>query len=268
MRAPLACLLLFSSTLLPAAWTPAEKPDAGAILDEARSDRMAGRYEDALAKHLWFHHEALKHAPAMYGVRASFALADWHSLADKYPPAMAALHKVREQAAADVVEGRNVANAFHDVASIDRELDQSAHTVLLFRSIESRDPALARRLAGAAQNALVESGDFVTAGRYVDPERELRFALEMRKDAERPPPVAMPGFDHAGMLQRLFDQRVGKTTALLVRSGRTAEARDFARKVIEAAPASRAALERALQGEMPEAVVSREQRGALRRMMP
>jgi hypothetical protein len=122
MRRTLAALLLAAAS--PAfAWTPPAHPNPQAILQEAVEDRVAGRYEDALQKQLWFHKEAVKIQPALVGVRSSFALAYWAHLAAKYPPALEALKKVRAEAEQDVRAGREPVQAFGDVAAINNELD-------------------------------------------------------------------------------------------------------------------------------------------------
>src|SRR5438552_1664672 len=120
--------ILSCAPLLAMAWSPPPNPDPRAILDEATADRMQGRYEDALAKHLWFHREAARIEPALVGVRGSFALGYWSSLAMKYPPAMAALVTTRDAAEAQVRANDDVRNAFHDLAAINRELDEQART--------------------------------------------------------------------------------------------------------------------------------------------
>ena len=103
-----------------AEWTPPEKPDPQVILQEARTDAMAKRYEDALAKHLWFHQNALKHEPALYGVRLSFALSYWEKLGNKYPPALASLKAVRDEArqAVTTVKPKEAKELFHDFIAI------------------------------------------------------------------------------------------------------------------------------------------------------
>src|SRR5262249_36767623 len=146
MRPFLLVATLLTGASAMAAWIPPEKPNAQEILSSAREDRLAARYEDALQKHLWFHHEVLKYDPAMSGVRASFAVADWAILAEQYPPAMQALLKERSDAATEAAEGRNVTRAFGDVAAIDRALDEYRETYRVFLLIESRDEAMARRL--------------------------------------------------------------------------------------------------------------------------
>ncbi|MEI9962222.1 MAG: hypothetical protein WDM76_14140 [Limisphaerales bacterium] len=45
-------------------WRPPQNPDPNKILKEAESDTAAGRYTDALAKHVWYHENALKYISA------------------------------------------------------------------------------------------------------------------------------------------------------------------------------------------------------------
>ena len=105
MRMRFALLLLaFAGHAL--AWTPPANPDPDRILREALEDRIAGRYEDALAKHEWFQREALRYQRSLAGVRNSFAVAWWAELASLYAPAKSSLLKVRDDAAQAVREGR------------------------------------------------------------------------------------------------------------------------------------------------------------------
>jgi len=60
MKITFALLAFLMNLPLLAAWTPPENPNPQQILSEAQSDAKAGRYEDALAKHVWFHENALK----------------------------------------------------------------------------------------------------------------------------------------------------------------------------------------------------------------
>ena len=82
-----AIVLTLTTTSAVGDWTPPSNPNPDKILREAQDDARAGRYPDALAKHVWFHENALTYAPAMYGVRLSFALSYWVNLGNLYPPA-------------------------------------------------------------------------------------------------------------------------------------------------------------------------------------
>src|SRR5689334_9527822 len=63
-----------------------------------------GKYKEALDRYIWFHEHALEHDSAMMGVRLSFALSDWKSLADVYPPAMNALKETRETTTKQLID--------------------------------------------------------------------------------------------------------------------------------------------------------------------
>src|SRR5262245_61557891 len=94
--------------------------DPRQVLTEARELARAGRHEEALSRHLWFHDHALEHRPSLYGVRLSFALSDWVELGEAYPPARQALAAVRDRAAEAVRAGDRARELFHDVAAINR----------------------------------------------------------------------------------------------------------------------------------------------------
>ena len=79
-------------------WGPGMNPDPSAILHEARADRRAGRFADALTKHVWFHENALKYVPSLSGVRLSFALTYWMELGAVYPAALRKLKRIRDDA--------------------------------------------------------------------------------------------------------------------------------------------------------------------------
>src|SRR5690349_10482282 len=75
----------------------AEDQDPQAVLNEARQLAQAGKYEEALAKHLWYHENALRIQPSQLGVRVSFALAAWRDLGEKFPKAHDALVGIRDE---------------------------------------------------------------------------------------------------------------------------------------------------------------------------
>jgi hypothetical protein len=123
-----------------AAWTPPANPDPQQILTEAQADARAGRYEVALAKHVWFHRNSLKIDPAFYGVRLSFALMYWKELAKVYPPAKAKLIELRDEAEKQVGSGRDGLEAFVDFEAINTELGENEKTVALFKSLDKNKP--------------------------------------------------------------------------------------------------------------------------------
>jgi hypothetical protein len=250
------------------AWTPPPSPDPREILTSARADRLAGRYEEALQKHLWFHHEALKHQPTLVGVRGSFAIADWATLADKYQPAMLALLKERTDAAAAVVEGRDVRDAFADVAAIDRELDEYRETYRLFLLIESQDEALARRVYRSAREALLEVKDYARVGKYLDPDVELKMVREMVASANRPGRPDIPGLKE--MEAQFMRVRAAETVALLVLGGRADDARRLSARFRREFPDPQldALLARAGEGQLPPPIISPETKALWKKTRP
>src|SRR5688500_16155454 len=105
-RACYGVALLWTFSLL-AAWAPPANPDPEKISLEANADRDAKNYDDALAKYVWYHENALKHQKSLYGVRLSFALADWERLADDFPAAREKLKSVRDDTEKQIRASRN-----------------------------------------------------------------------------------------------------------------------------------------------------------------
>jgi tetratricopeptide (TPR) repeat protein len=261
-------LLLSGCLLDAAAWTPPDKPDPDVVLKELRDDRVAGRYEVALEKHLWFHEHALRYQPSLAGVRLSFALGDWGTLAAKHPPALAALRELRARKAQEVREGRNARDAFQEVAAIDRELDEHAGTVELFRVVEAGGEAAARASFPSAQDALIEAKDFATVAKYLSPDRELKLAADTYQGMMRagsPPSEAL-----LAIRERFYAIKVSRLVAVLVLAGQPEEARRAAARAVEVSGASvvREMLARAAEGQLPPPIMSAADRKALRATMP
>ena len=157
-------------------WTPPEAPDPSEILHSAAADIQAGAHADALAKHLWFHHNALRHEPALAGVRLSFALGDWLKLAGVYPPARAAFVRTRDETEAAFAADPSSFDLFHDLAAINQYLGDGLRTAHAFASVARRDPAAAEGLYRVAEPFLVAAGRYEECGPYLDPSHRLWFA--------------------------------------------------------------------------------------------
>jgi hypothetical protein len=69
--------------------------DMQKYLSETQEMVTQKKYKEALERYIWFQDHALENDQAMTGVRLSFALSNWKSLADIYPPAMTALKEMR-----------------------------------------------------------------------------------------------------------------------------------------------------------------------------
>ncbi|MFO1487449.1 MAG: protein kinase [Verrucomicrobiota bacterium] len=152
-------------------WSPVPtsngKPDLQAILQEATALREAGRYEEALQRHLWYHEHALEVDRAQLGVRLSFALSDWMELARRYPRAWQALVEVRDLKTNQLLSGRGYSELFQDVAAINGELQQDDSSVQLFKTLETSNPKLADQCYFYIQDELVKRGEYATCVRHL-----------------------------------------------------------------------------------------------------
>lgn len=163
-------IILFTSTSLRADdWSPPKDPDPYDILREARADASAKRYEIALAKHVWFHENAVKINRALSGVRLSFALSDWKSLGQDYPPALEKLRQVRNRLAAQANEGIDIGRGFCDLAAINSKLDEESKTTDAFEILDVKNPEAARRAFYCAKPALIKEKKYALFVKYVDP---------------------------------------------------------------------------------------------------
>ncbi len=157
--------------LLPLWWAccataVAADPDPDKVLSEAKTLARQGKYEEALQKHLWYHDNALKLMPSHAGVRLSFALSDWVELGRKYPKAKEALVATRDRNATALANGKGWFDLFHDVTAINRELDENAKTVQLFKAVRAKDPRLAAQCYHAAKDDLVAGREYELCSGY------------------------------------------------------------------------------------------------------
>lgn len=143
-----------------------------------------GRYADALREYVWFHEHALTHLPSLYGVRLSFAFADWVDLGKSFPEARLALEEIRDRKAALLTSGQGDRHLFHDVESINQSLGADLETYRLFCEMLRTAPLNAAAWADLAQEAIVKAGDFKLAAQYSDAPEDalLRYSQSFNRD--------------------------------------------------------------------------------------
>lgn len=226
------------------------EPDPSQVLREAESLARAGKYEEALQKHIWYHENALRIDPAQYGVRLSFALAAWVELGEKYPKARQALVDIRDRTAKQVEETGGPRSRFHDVASIDEYLKDSATTAAVFREVAARHPEEAKEIYPLAEEALFSAGNFALCA-AMTPDSMARFdeiseartsLIDSGKDSPRPDGLK-------AFAEQKFAGQTTRLVTILAAAGRRDEAgriRDAALKVQSDAPL-RDALDQALR---------------------
>jgi hypothetical protein len=248
------CIVALIASPANGAWNPPKDPNPQKILTEAQNDAAAGRYADALAKHVWFHEKALMYEPGMYGVRLSFALSYWASLGTLYPPALTKLKAVRDEAGKAVREGRNPRNAFHDFAAINQVLKEQSRTKDLFLWLDTNRPNQARQDFDTAEPALVEAKEYRLCGKYLDPDRSFQRIVDLYRETSK----IRPGFEQYAVdlreqAAKSFSNEAATLVALLALNDLTADAERISAEAIKVwdDPAFRAQLEKARNGEVP-----------------
>jgi hypothetical protein len=234
-------------------WIPPENPEPDKILDEARADFCAERYEDALAKHVWFFQNALKYDLALYGVRLSFALSDWVELGSVYPPALEKLKSVRDEAGKNVREGSAVRGNFHDFASINEYLGEDDKTKELFIWLDSNAHNLAEDVFDLALPALIKAKEYNLCGKYIDPDSYFQEILSRYNRTKAIAQSPKFGEDLLDFANKSFLNDTATLVALLVVNGRKVDANRIAAEAIKEwdAPEFKEQLEKAKNGEMP-----------------
>lgn len=237
------------------AWLPPANPDVRQIQQEVSEDRRAKRFEDALAKVLWFHEHVLEHEPSMRGVRLSFALAEWLNLAETYPPAMEAMCAARDRAEDEVRKGGDIAQALRDATALNQTLGEPARNVALYKILDANYPDLARSTLPIVYTSLVETGEYALCGKYMDADQLFNSAVELhgRMTEQR----ANLG-NHAEVVLSLgkarFKAEVCTIVGVLTINGMSLDAQRIAASIRNTldAPDLEATLVSALRGELPE----------------
>lgn len=248
------CGIFLASALAHGGWKPGKNPNPERILDQAWEDRAAGRYGDALAKYVWFHNNALKYAPAMYGVRLSFALGAWVELSSVYPPALEALKVARDEAESKVRQVKDPRHAFHDFESINSELKEDAKTRDLLTWLDANSPAVAAQVFDIAVPSLVRSKEYSLCGKYLEPVKVLGRAVRMyraEKEMSAGPDCKPDLWEHA---RRSFSNSMTTVVALLVVNDRKNEAERIAAEATKECDDEtfREEMKKALNGEVPD----------------
>jgi hypothetical protein len=209
------------------------KPDPSEVLREAERDHDAGRYAEALEKHIWFFDNALKYESSLNGVRLSFALGDWVLLANKYSPALEALEEKADEAEGKVRSGVEPYKSFQDFKSINEDMDKEERTVSLFSWLDKEKPDLARKVYRLARKALVKEGRYELCGSYIDPDKEFQAYLRDFRDIQERE-LKGPLSEHIKEFRHdSFSYHSSLLVALLVKNGRYDEADSILEMALE-----------------------------------
>lgn len=247
------CIVLCLSAASFGEWTPPEHAKPTEVLQEARADAAAGRYEDALAKHLWFHRNALKAGWALAGVRLSYALEDWANLGAKYPPALEKLKAVRDESEAHVRSDKEAWQWFADFAAINKQLKTEGLTKELFVWIDANKKEEAQSIYPLAEAELVRAKDYQLCARYVTPKDFPPMVELYRKQLELVKSGRF-GDSFRDFTHKKFVNTSTTLVALLSLSDRQADAQRIAAEALQELnePAFAAELEKAKAGTVPD----------------
>jgi tetratricopeptide (TPR) repeat protein len=253
MNRALCAFFVLMTSLAHADWAPPPKPNPDRIFQEAKSDAAAGRYGDALAKHVWYHQNALKHKPSLYGVRLSFALSAWAELGAAYPPALEKLESIRDEAARNVREGKGSREAFHDFASINKTLEDESKTKDLFVWLDSNKPAVAKEVFEVAQPALIKAKEYRLCGSYLEADNAFQRILQLYRENKRIAQEREFGKRLQEFGEKSFSNGTATLVALLVLNERKADAERIAAEAIKEwdDPRFKEQLEKAKKGSVP-----------------
>jgi hypothetical protein len=222
-------------------------------LREASVDAKAKLYETALAKHLWFHENALRLNHAMTGVRLSFALSDWEKLGREYPPALEKLKSIRDSLEERVKKGEDVGSGFHDLAAINRTLNEDSRTAESFKALDSQNPKAAAMAFHFVKPALVKDKAYELYVKYVDAKRDflqIKHMYEMNKKMAKNSKFGANISNHG---EKTFRNNSATLVAILAINKRNLEASEIAtlaKKVVEDTKFHQE-LEAALVGTVP-----------------
>jgi hypothetical protein len=224
--------IIFAGLLAAFSWNGpahAEDQDPQAVLNEARQLAQAGKYDEALAKHLWYHENAVRIQPAQSGVRLSFALAAWRDLGEKFPKAHDALVAIRDDDVKTLTDGGGSPQLFQDVAEINRVLEESPKTVSLFKELEEKRPDFAKRCYFFAEKSLAEQKEYKTCSRYID---DPMFRLDTVKTMKRLSDNRQQPPELARMQEKLFVDDLCRTISILAGADRKPEAEQLQKEAL------------------------------------
>ena len=228
----LCAVLAPCATTHAADWTPREHPNPQAILNEARADARAGKYEQALAKHIWFHeHCARVRTFTIWGaavVRAELLAGTRQGVS----PCLSEAEGPGDQALKLVTpaEGKEIDfHDFHDLAALNRTLNQQEITAEAFRRLDAVDLQAAQRVYGVAEPALIKAKDYKLCAKYIDAKKSVERIVDMYARNQEFAKNPLFGHRHKEYMIKKHLNDSATLVALLAIDDRREEAEDAAR---------------------------------------
>jgi len=135
--------------------------------EHTKSLITSGLYKEALERTIWFHNNALKHQPSLYGVRTSYALGAWIEFGKKYPPALVALKDIRDSSTSILLSGSGSCDLFHDVYYINKYLSEKNKSILLFKQLDKVQPIFANKCWYIIKDDMINGNYFGIVKKYI-----------------------------------------------------------------------------------------------------
>ena len=199
----------------------AEPADMRARLELARELTRSGKFDEAIAEHVWLWDHMLEHQPSMYGVRLSYFATDLTALADAHEPARLAIGVLRDRAAPSST-GPIDRDDFADWICLNRVLGESARTLSWYDAVPPKDRA---RLAPLVESdiipLLIDAERWTEAGAlYDEPLTTLENAGDRpAQTAKRNLPTELIAY-----MREHFRETAAQLLRALLAAGRDAEA--------------------------------------------
>jgi tetratricopeptide (TPR) repeat protein len=207
--------------------------EAEDALSAARRLAAEGKFKQALEKHVWFHNHGLEADPSYYGVRLSFALADWVELGKKYPEALATLKSIRDEKTSRLLMGETNRGPFHDVESINDHLGEPRATVDLFKKLEAAQPEFAGSVYDLADESLIAAREYGLARKYLgDPMSRLTNAKRRFEEGMHYVKTSRSGDASRKAFESIFSDEIVRIVTALDKTGDSDMAREIQSKAL------------------------------------
>ncbi|UTF61092.1 hypothetical protein [Gilvimarinus sp. DA14] len=125
------------------------------------------KYAEALSMHQVYFAES-RDAEGQFGVRLSFALADWAKLGELYPPAMTALQNIAAEHKEQLLDGRGDFDMMMEFASINEYIGDPRATIEVFRAVDQAYPEQSRSLFFAVREELFAQQEYQLIHKFVE----------------------------------------------------------------------------------------------------
>jgi len=163
------------------------KKDPRKAIEFAVAYKNEGKYAEALEMFEWFHFNALSISSSLYGVRLSFALGYWMTLAEVYPRAKERLLEIRDEEIERIKGNKWAFENFHDISAISKQLEDGQTPINIFKWIDKNesDQDKAMKCFDVLFESLCEKEEIDLCNNYLtDPKSKAKRYVDLFKQAE------------------------------------------------------------------------------------